>query len=116
MTQFDILVKSSIPPWQILARTAPEFTECNSKSGSMSFWEGGGFPFYTTNGTLGWLRMLQNGFSLNQKKKKKEQQKTTLSEIQHCASTEQILLQASVQVRKREPKPLDFLVFHKTPD
>lgn len=80
MTQFDILVKSSIPPCQILARTAPEFTECNSKSASTRAFF---FFFYITNWTLGWLRMLQNGFFLNQKK--------NFSEIQHCTSAEQIV-------------------------
>lgn len=101
MTQFDILVKSSIPPCPILARTAPEFTECNSRSASMraSFVF---FSFYTTNWTLGWLHMLQNGFSLNQKKENREKRKKTLSEIQHCGSAEQLRLQASVQVGANE--------------
>lgn len=104
MTQFDILVKSSIPPCQILARTAPEFTECNSKSASTRAFF---FFFYITNWTLGWLRMLQNGFFLNQKKYFRKFNTAPLLNK---------LLQASVQIGKQEPKLLDFPVFHRNTD
>lgn len=82
-------------------RDAPEFTECNSKSASMRV-------FYTANWTLGRQSVLRNGFSFKPTQK-------TLSEIQACASAEKTTSQASVQLRKREPKPVNFLDLTQAP-
>lgn len=84
MTQFYISVKSLIPLCQTLARTAPEFTECNSNSASMSFF----FPFFAALiGHLAACICCKMDFPLNQQKQP--------SEIQHRATAPQITREAS---------------------
>lgn len=86
MTQFDISVKSLIPSCQTLARTAPEFTECNSNAASMR-----NFLFFFTAliGHLAGCTCSEMDFPLNQQKQP--------SEIQHLGRAQQIIFKASVQ-------------------
>lgn len=96
-TVSHISVKSLIPSCQTLARTAPEFTECNSNSASMRT-----FFFTALIGHLAGCTCCKMDFPLNQQKQP--------SEIQHRAPALQIIFKASVQMSsKREAKFVHFL-------
>lgn len=88
MTQFDISVKSLIPSCQTLARTAPEFTECNSNSASMREKKN----LIALIGHLAGCTCCKMDFPLNQQKQP--------SEIRRCAPALQIISKASVHMKQ----------------